>query len=442
MDTIVENKKVLFIDSWTQASGVFNPIAKELEKNGVQSLLVHRGSWEHDKGRPLEEVIGGLKCRDFKYYNTRFIYRIMKHEKPFIVVMLTTNYLFDRAVVLAARALGIKSCFIMHGIRSVKPEVVAIQKSTTYNSLKKQRWQKAVKLLLYTIPNYFVSGLSNNKLFIFRKEPYSILLKLFINPHRYLLFPAPSSDYHCDLALVWGNIYKEFFMREYGYPEQNVKVVGHPPLDSVFRLLNSPPNESQRAAFYVEHDINDKLPYCVLLEDGAVEQGSNGWTTESRIQYLEEIADICKKADRSLIIKLHPSTNASPINVYFTNHKHVYIYVKIDINRLVFWADAIIGQGSTTNDIAIIMKKPLLLPAWGISERPNKAVYKRHPFAELCVSQNELYEAIIEHKENLKKSEMRNQYIDEYITFTDGKANERIITQILEARKLMSSNIK
>lgn len=436
----VENRKVLFIDSWTRASGKFSPIAKRLKADGIQSLLVHRGSWVHDLGRPMEEMIGDLQCRDFRYYNTRFIYKIMKYEKPYMVVVLTTNYLFDRAVVLAAKALGIKSCFLMHGIRSVIPEVIARQKTITNNSLKKKRWQKATKLLFYTIPNYFLSGMIQNKMFLFRKEPYSILIRLFINPHRYLLFPTPSSEFHCDLALVWGNVYKEFFIKEYGYPESNVKLVGHPPLDSVFNLLNNPPDESQKLSFLKEHFINSNLPYCVLLEDGAVEQGSNGWNTETRLQFLDDIAQVCLNAGRYLIIKLHPSTEAKPIHTYFLNHDHVDVIERIDLNKLIYWADAIIGQGSTTNDIAIIMNKPLLLPAWGVSEIPNQIVYKRHPFAELCASQSELYDAIQNNSFSVDSNKLRSNYIDEYITFTDGKANERIVNFIIEAQQIKTGD--
>ena len=357
-----------------------------------------------------------------------------------MVVMLTTNYLFDRAVVLAARALGIKSCFLMHGIRSVIPELVALEKSTPNQSLKRKRWHNSAKMIFYTIPNYFVSGMFNDKWFLFHKEPYSILLKLFFNPHRYLLFPPPSSEYHCDVALVWGNIYKEFFMKEYGYPEQNIKVVGHPPLDTVFKLLNTPPDERQKASFVKENFINNKLPYCVLLEDGAVEQGSNGWTSETRIQFIDDLAIRCQKADRSLIVKLHPSTEVKPIQEYFKNHNHVQIFEKIDINKLIFWADAVIGQGSTTNDIAIILNKPLLLPAWGISAEKTKAVYKRHPFAELCVSQSEFDHAIVKSGIDKEKTKLKDQYIDEYITYTDGKANERIVKLIVESQHFILRN--
>ena len=64
-----KNKKILFIDSWTKGIHNFSPIATKLRDLGWESLLVHRGSWGHDQGRPLEENIDGVLVRDIKYYN-------------------------------------------------------------------------------------------------------------------------------------------------------------------------------------------------------------------------------------------------------------------------------------------------------------------------------------------------------------------------------------
>ena len=58
---------------------------------------------------------------------------------------------------------------------------------------------------------------------------------------------------HCDIALVWGDIYKKFFCEEYGYPESNVKIVGHPPLDPVFQLKKNPPDLFDKRKFFHEN---------------------------------------------------------------------------------------------------------------------------------------------------------------------------------------------
>jgi len=427
-------KKVLFFDSWTKGIHNFSPIANELSKLGWESLLVHRGSWGHDTKRPLEEKICGVLCRDILYYRTRFVHQVFRRENPSLVLILTTNYLFDRAVILAAKALGIKTCFLMHGIRLVGDKEVALRKSMPSKALFKKRWLYGNKYLKYTIPNYFISGILNSWRFLFRAEPYSIILKLFLKPHHYVLFPPPSNEIHCDLALVWGNIYKHFFIKEYGYPENRVKVVGHPPLDSVFKLMTNPLGTKDKYTFLKTHSINTERPYCVYLEDGSVEQGNaDKWTTETRIEHLVEIAKLCENVGRYLVIKLHPATDKIPIETYFKGYKRVQIIKKIDLNKLVFWSDYAIGGGSTTNDIAIIMQKPLLIPAWGISKIKGELTAERLPSAILCKSPDDFIKSILNYHEIEKhKSTIRNEYIKKYITFTDGQALNRIASILIK----------
>ena len=425
--------KILFIDSLTKGIHNFSPIATKLRDLGWESLLVHRGSWGHDQGRPLEENIDGVLVRDIKYYNTRFFYKVFKRENPGLVLILTTNYLFDRAVILAARSLGIKSCFLMHGIRTIAKKKVNRYKSTPNSALIRKRWLYAGKYIKYTIPNYFTSGILNNWRFLFRVEPYSIIIKLFLKPHRYVLFPSPSNEIHCDLALVWGNIYKHFFIEEYGYPENRVKVVGQPPLDSVFKLMNNSLGKEDKLLFLKTYSISTDRPYCVYLEDGSVEQGANEWTTETRIEHLEEIAKLCENAGKNLVIKLHPSTDETPIKLYFENNKRVQIFKNMDLNKLVFWSEYAIGQVSTTNDIAIIMQKPLLIPAWDISKLKGEGTVERQPSAILCKNPDDFVKSIHNCNEIAeRKSIFRDKYIHDFITYTDGRSIDRIVDNIIE----------
>lgn len=421
-------KKILFFDSWTRGIHNFTPIARELKKKGWCSLLVHRGSWEHDKNRPLEENIDKITCRDISFYKTRFIYQVLKKEKPDLVLILTTNYIMDRAVILAARSLGIKSCFLMHGVRSVTPGAISHQKNHTNNFLKKKRWQKLKIYIEYTLPNYFFSGVMENKTFILRKDPYLLLLKMFLNPTRYIIFPPPSNELHCDLALVWDNAHKELFKKEYGYPNKKIKVVGHPPLDDVYSLIRNPPKYTKNNQFFAQYPLLYNKSYCVYLGSGAVEAGSVGWTEETRIKHLEEVSKICNKSGLELVIKLHPSTKINPIQTYFFDFKYVHVFSQIDLPQLIYWSEAAIGQTSTVNDIAICMGKPLFIPAWGISESKSRIGLTRNALSILCHSPEELVNYLKSpEKKMVNTDKKRKIYMDHFITYTDGKSMDRIV---------------
>lgn len=424
--------KILFFDSWTKGIHNFAPISADLKNRGIDSLLVHVGSWEHDKNRPLEESIQEVICRDIRYYKTNSIYTLLKIERPNLILILTTNYILDRSVILAARSLCIPSTFLMHGIRETGDNIRS-QKSTPNASLNRQRWTLIGKYIRFILPNYFISGTIENKMFPFRIAPYLLILKTFLWPHRYVLYPPPTDEIHCDLALVFGNVYKDLFVNEYGYPPNRIKVVGHPQLDSLIRLMRKPGRNVDKSIFINKYSIRSDRPYCVYLEMGTVEQGAQGWTTRNRISHLEQIATICNNAGRQLVIKTHPATDEIPIKAHFAQNDHVIVISDVNLNLLLYWSESAIGLGSTTNDLVFCLKKPLLLPAFGLSKRMSEVVYERQPFALLCRSPDELLYYLSHPKESTKllSSKDSKSYLSDVITFTDGNSIARICDALI-----------
>ena len=156
--------KVLFFDTWTLGIGNFVPIARELKNKNVDCLLIHRGSMGAEPGRPKEEVIQGIKTRDITFYSSALIHKIFNKEKPDAIVILSSFYILDRAVILSARALGIKTFFLMPGIREVDEEYIRTTEYETkfrkLNSIK-SKLKKIPKYLTFVIPNYLYSGIKN-----------------------------------------------------------------------------------------------------------------------------------------------------------------------------------------------------------------------------------------------------------------------------------------
>ena len=63
-----DTRIVLGFDSWSQGRAHYARIASPLKQLGFQLMLVHLGSWGHDKNNPLEEIEGDLIIRDIGYY--------------------------------------------------------------------------------------------------------------------------------------------------------------------------------------------------------------------------------------------------------------------------------------------------------------------------------------------------------------------------------------
>lgn len=418
--------KVLFLDSWTKGIHNFLPIAKGLAKEGIESLLVHRGSWGSQPEQPAEECINGLMCRDISYYQTRFVYSMLKKECPDVVLILTTNYIADRAVILAARALGIKSCFLMHGIRATGEEK-ELSRASAHEHLMRLRWQRIRKYVSYTVPNYFLSGLQSEPGFLFRPGPYRLIWNTFRKPSEYVLTPPPSPEMHCDMALVWANIYKELFCKDYGYPEDRVRVVGHPPLDAVFRLKKRAPKPERKHDFLDKMGILKEAKICVYFEDSFVEAGFKNWTAESRMDHLEEIAEICHQAGRLLVVKLHPVTDSSLLESHFRNDSRVVFIHNTDLPLLVYSCESVIAHISSTVNIAICLDKPVFVPRWGISlSVPDYFIKKGVSIA--CNTPAELAHNLHSPQGPNERNKVNiSRYVEDFITMTDGRSIERII---------------
>ena len=88
-----KNKTIICFDSWTKGYYNFNILSKPLKKFGYKLLLIHTGSWGHDKGRPKEEYIEKLLVRDISYYNSKSFLDILKLENPKAVLSGATDFM-------------------------------------------------------------------------------------------------------------------------------------------------------------------------------------------------------------------------------------------------------------------------------------------------------------------------------------------------------------
>jgi hypothetical protein len=421
--------KVLFHDNWTRGIHNFLPLADELRREGADCLLVHRGSWGSETDRPKEEEIDGLLCRDISFYRTRILYKMLASERPDVVVILNTNFIADRAIVLAGRALGIQTAYLMHGVLETGGEIQEIQKAST-ERMHSQRWQRVGKYLREVLPNYFWSGSCAQPFFAFRPDPYLLIAKTFLRPEKYVYYPPPSPELQCDHGLVWAKVYARHLSELYGYQPDRLEVVGHPPLDPVFRLLREPPAESKSRAFLADLRLSVEQPFVVFLESPFVEQQFAGWTPAVRDALIEALVESCRQAGRTLVIKLHPSST-------FDNRRRsedpvVRVVRTTDLPLLVLHSELCIAFMSSTVNIPICMRKPVITPAWATSATAPD-FFVKHGLMTPIRSKVEMVEALRNPKRLCSNDSDWARYVDEYITLTDGKSVNRIVRSLLRA---------
>jgi len=423
--------KVLFFDTWTLGIGNFVPIARELENKNVDCLFVHRGSLGAEPGRPKEEVIQGIKTRDISFYSSSLIHKIFNKEKPDAIVILSSFYILDRAVILSARALGIKTFFLMPGIREVDEEYIRTTEYETkfkkLNSIK-AKLAKIPKYLTFVIPNYFYSGMQNSKYFFLSLSPWKTLVELFLQPGRKILYPTPSNEIHCDKALVYASRYKRFFHEKYGYPLEQIEIVGNPSLDGAHDIINDQDKKVIfEKQFREQQKIETNKPIVTYLTTPFVEAGYEGWTSKVRVEQIKEFLEGCIETGFHLVVKLHPAIKDPEIYELEKNFSDITIVYACDLPSLVNISSAIIGHHSSTLLIPIALEKPLFIPRWGLMS----ALNDRFSGEGVAVAVKSLEQLVLslqqlklKHFSNIVGPE-KKIFFDNYISIFDGKAVER-----------------
>ena len=419
------SRSVMFIDCWTGGKHVLLPIDEYLREKNIHGMLVHYGSWDDEPGRPQEEHIDGLHCRDISYYKTRLLYRVLKQEKPDCLVTLTTNNIIDRAKILAARALGIPSVFLMHGILATTGPAIDAQVEVLKPTMRRKRFSKIPKQLRYMIPNYFYSGFSENSRYLFTREPYRVILSTFRHPERWKFYPDPSPELHCDHALAWGNVYKDFLVNMYGYNRDAVVVTGHPPLDKACLMLKHPPPDEEIRGLKQQYGIDPSARVVLYIEGAFVYSGYQGWTRESLLEHLLEIAGLCAASGTHLVVKLHPSTKDVSWLKEGVQGQATLIQ-NADVEMLMWASECVIGHSSTLINSAIVLEKPVFIPRWGISQ-VIPANFDGIAPVVVCKEPGDLVRCVQDPEAVMAKLDSdRTDYLRDYLEPLDGKSQERI----------------
>ncbi|MBK7312093.1 MAG: hypothetical protein IPI93_15250 [Sphingobacteriaceae bacterium] len=123
--------------------------------------------------------------------------------------------------------------------------------------------------------------------------------------------------------------------------------------------------------------------------------------------------------------KLHPRTARGKHASSFHELKEATILSNTNFSKLVYFSEKCISHYSTTLIYPILLNKPILIPRWGRSaEQITLYTPKEVTFVN---SLDELKRYIV----SKDFSYDRSDYLRNYVSFTDGKTDERIVGHIL-----------
>lgn len=356
--------KIAYFDYWTKGLHHFEPIDKMLKAAGHSTFLVHLGSLR--ESCPREEVIDGIVCRDVSFYRTRFIYKILVQERPDVVLTLNARTVFDRAVVMACRGLGIRTVFLAHGIDIFleDPESGSkfFEKTVNRADFLLPRVGKYATMVL---PNYFYSIWKSGGGFAGLLRGARTILLFATNPGRAILIPPAIDEVAHDRHLLFSKQAVESIC-QMGYPRAKVFAVGNPKYDALLNRLREGSFRPLDLPAEVQQLMKVGRPYALVLEDSFPETaGMGGWTLDYRNRWLREMARGLRQSGFEMVVKLHPGTSRSSIDI---GTEKALIYQAADLDALIRYSAFCIAHTSTTVDNCVLLDKAVVTPTWGPSK--------------------------------------------------------------------------
>jgi len=422
--------EVVFFDYWTKGIRHFLPIANALKERGVDSLLLHVGS-TRDKGVPPEETIQGLRCRDIRFYG-RSLCSAIEREAPKVVLMLNMQT-EDRILIRLCRARGIRSVFLMHGIYPIAEDY---KKNSDLVDSAFGLWGRVRRIPKYIrlIVQYVMAMWEESIIEPLRISNYIYFWWLMRSPGATYNLAWPHKDAYADKALVYAEVYRRLFVETMKYPADRVVVVGNYNLDPLFPLLNKPNAHAEARGYVEELGVPTGKPAVTYMEGGyvAVGEGALGWSVQTVIDEIREVAKAVRAAGMHLIVKLHPVTDSKPFDAEFGSVNDIFILSNADLPRLVLGSLATLGHTSSTLMIPIACGRPLLVITFN-PEIEKLGYYLRQGVAKRIGTPMELTDELRSLKsKGFQPQEQRTRFIKDFITYQDGRSQSRIIDEILK----------
>jgi len=356
--------KIICFDNWTAGAHHFERLVLEFEKYGYSLILIHVGSWAHDKEREKEEFIGKLLVRDISYYNGKSLNKVLKEENPVAVLFLDTNSFPHMAFNRYASKLNIPTCLIYHGLVTVQAVGLGSQsphKRNVTNTLQILR-KRIFANLFIKVPIYIKS-------LIITAAPFSYWKSLMFG----LLMKALNNDVSMGASITTkiGAVYTSsdisHMNTKFKIPKDKIYVVGNPDLIS-FGLTSK--------QFLSNISNNNKV---IMYIDTAYLQAGVVYKNEKDfLNHLNYTRNQLMLIGYSFVLKLHPAH-------YMTDIPKRLQEMKIKICKDDFVDNlnkccSVITEPSSAAMIPALMGMPLLLANYKTLEGQEYGkVLKKYP---------------------------------------------------------------
>lgn len=348
-----ETKTIIGFDSWTIGSHHFVRLASEFKRQGYTLLLIHIGSWGHDKKRPKEELIGELLVRDISYYEGTSFEKILKQENPSAVLFLSVRAFAHMAFNRYAHHMNIPTCHLYHGLVKVQA-VESAQQAYNVNYLQHLQLllTRSWKNIFLLIPCYMRSLIYTSASLQSWHNLFLHLLEKAIayQKQKFLL------DTKTTIGCVYTNADVEHMNRNYDIAESNIHVVGNPDL-MMFDLKTEDIN-------IIPSNKNSEKSEILYIDTALSKSGVIFSSDDDFIEHLITTKNSLDSQGYHLIVKLHPAHNQSNVPTVLED-LGIELCTNVEFVRRIKSAIAVIVEPSSAAIIPALIGLPVLLAQYG-----------------------------------------------------------------------------
>ena len=211
-----------------------------------------------------------------------------------------------------------------------------------------------------------------------------------------------------------------------GFKRSNLLITGNPMYDSTFQKLSE-----KKLSLNKNGVVNVLVAPSSLYEHGL-------WTKNQRDKMILDLMTELNKHKNKICttVKLHPSSSvlSEYESLIHSVNSQIPVYQKGEILDFLINADVLISfEGSTTEVFALLSKKPIIICNFF---NLNDDLFLTKEIAIECKDLSDLIDMIYNSMSSYSSfSENREQFIQEFMSYWDGKANERITDKILSLVK-------
>lgn len=399
-------EKILFLDTFEKLTHNMHPIVNAMDDCTFK--LIHFGSLYNPQVKK-HYFENKLEIIDFTKYKTSSLIKIIKKEKPSLIIITDKGGILHRAFCYVAKTMKVPILQIQHGI------VPNLSVNKLYYKQDISKYSTKMFSYFKMLIIYFKSLNSYDSRFFLKRKNWFYLSKIF-TPKKYYYYYR--DEVQANKCLCYGKKDKDFYVQRDGYKPGDVEVVGNYLFDATCKKLTWPTNKITKLK--EEYGFKSKDNIAGILTQPFVQDRTDGFTKND---YRKIMLDICTALDRlniKTIIKIHPRENKSDY-AYLKEINSVFILNDKPLDEVVLISNFVIGWSSASLYNAVILKKHILIPNF-------------HPSLDLLLESFNLAKLGLAHKSiNLIDFELSIQKTlkKEYNTKTYTKNNENFVEQHL-----------